>query len=1687
MKATAALLLLAAVVASANNYGFKPGTQYEYRFVAKVLTGIPEISAQYSAMGLRGSLLVQATTPNELQFKLQDTDVGELRNKQVELPWHQTIPLSWQPVTELRQLLELPFIVKIEKGMITELIVGGEEPENIVNMKKAIVQRWQMNMNKEVIAEFPSGKFFEDTKQPLYFEAEEQSIGGLCLTGYTVTPILEPQTQLEIIKTFDVSVYGDWLWTEQSVPKELKKPRFVITKNVFHDKCKRRPIFQHMSPAPASCRENVTDCFNTQANTTTTVRYLVRGDRKAFEIEAVDASSIHMVYPFQWVAEQLMANTYQKMLLEDSRPITSPFPEPPQPRSLKLISWSVTTRESTTPESQFMAKPTLTDAPAFNMARPIVPLHEILKKMPAQDLKQQVLEVLVALDFSFDQVPDPNVRDMPGMLNALTSLLNVMSLSDMEEIYGQISTIQNRNIDVMKKLFREAIAMTGTNPSIMMVKKWVESKEVVGAEAATIVMFIPMHIKTPTVEIVQELFNTLQNGIAENDEHLRQNTMLALATVINVACIRPATASNAFPITMFKEFCNPETPQLVQKWIPLFTSRLNQDASVREKMVALKALSILQHPTVLMTLAEVASKTTEDVHVRDAAIYAMMKFREINPVLVEEVVKPIVFNRNEFYEVRIAATTVLMVLNAPLATYQTLAIYTWVESDQQISNFISSFLEEAANMTDLNVPWLFEIREKARVVYRLTRPMFHSDFYSRNTFVRSQIDLMMATAELFTVVNSSPFDISSFTYRGTVRSYNSMIFYPLQMSTEFIGLQNVIDFLMNPDSQSSITRFNKGSEPLQAALSEVADMKKLLKLVKRENEPLLVWLHANIMGSLERVLTFDQGAIQHHLKKLRDDETLTKYEFSNFQKTMNLLDHVIGLPTDIGVPMMIMRSAPALLSIRGDIDLETMKFADGNRLFTLNAKQLQPFINVKMMSLVGALNPFSMRMMSAGVSHNIMMSFPITASTRWESQSKRLEILARLINAPNDINLVRVETKPFTSAWALTQATDTMLQHPDTKPMHARTPTTLESRFGMELFGIDMAVTYKSEDDFSSMYDLFRKMSATSKLGNMFTLLPTIRYNLISLHLNTAEASTQQMIISFAKDTFGRHHTLKTINDPDAEPKERIEWLGDKMQYRGQKHAAAEKEARREVMERSRRVLGDVQTGDAVGYTAVISTMGLKEHRMIMKLLMVEDASRLNKKVDARWIMTPTSEMPTSLELIVNGHVAWPRVHQNPNEMLASNMHAPFELTASIGVNDTKTRLATIEGFLHQSDIYKTWAATNRVIRECTDMRNKGFENAPICEMAKIKASRLNRVRVNLDMNTNIDKLQSSTALLGGQAVKKINDLKNGISSWADALSGFLMNSIRLSHLSSATKPSKLSKNNQRRVEFEFEPYSKSWALLVDTSDKEFLVKGIRPTETLNGKTNGVYNNRNNFGLSIPFMSFLNINEGINAYEDSWQTRNRKMMGNNMHKCVIDERFIKTFDNVVLPVKMNSSCWHLIASDCSENTNLAVLVKEIASRRAVRIITKSRIIELTPSGVEYIMHVNDNDGHRLPVGELVVIESETADKIPEARILKWSGELLEVELPQYQARLRIVGPAVKLMLEPMFLRNRVCGICGDMNGESSQDLIGPKRCLFFGAREFQAAYMVDKTCQRDPLPNYGDDCVKVKREPWMLN
>jgi len=573
-----------------------------------------------------------------------------------------------------------------------------------------------------------------------------------------------------------------------------------------------------------------------------------------------------------------------------------------------------------------------------------------------------------------------------------------------------------------------------------------------------------------------------------------------------------------------------------------------------------------------------------------------------------------------------------------------------------------------------------------------------------------------------------------------------------------------------------------------------------------------------------------------------------------------------------------------------------------------------------------------------------------------------------------------------------------------------------------------------------------------------------------------------------AMDKFRRHHTMETINNPEAEPVEQIEWLGDKAQYRDEKHAVVEKDARREVMKRARTILTQIHTGEAFGWTMVVSTLGMKENRMALKWLRVKDSSRLNIKNDIRWVKMPSDDMPTKKELIVNTHIQWPRVGRTLNELLMADMYAPMEATASLKLNDNRTtHIATLKGALRQTELMKMWSANNQWTRACRENRNNGFVHAPVCEKARIMASRLNSINMEMTVNTEFMKnshlvMENELPTLGWIVKDPVTKMvKRNKASFMDLITKFLTN--KFVKFPRTIKPSYLEDKKKRKMSVNFNPFSKTWDMFVDNAKMSMKVRDIRPTEML-WKTNGVYNVNNDFGLSLPWMPFLNINEGFSAYEDNLDKARREQMGEARSKCVIDERFIKTFDNVTFPVDMAHNCWHMIAGDCSQKTNLAVLVKQMGSRRAVRVITSTRIIELLPTGLDYYLKVDKKDQRLLPVGQLLVLES--ANKETEARLLKWTTDWLELELPVYGARLRIIGAAVELQLEPKFLRNRACGICGDMNGETYQDLTGPKRCLMFTGRDLQTIYMADKQCQKQVPQGYGDDCVKVKREQWMV-
>ena len=57
-----------------------------------------------------------------------------------------------------------------------------------------------------------------------------------------------------------------------------------------------------------------------------------------------------------------------------------------------------------------------------------------------------------------------------------------------------------------RNIFLDAVAIAGTNPNIKFLIDLIQKKEIVGERAAEILMTLPMYIRTPTKELLNEYF-----------------------------------------------------------------------------------------------------------------------------------------------------------------------------------------------------------------------------------------------------------------------------------------------------------------------------------------------------------------------------------------------------------------------------------------------------------------------------------------------------------------------------------------------------------------------------------------------------------------------------------------------------------------------------------------------------------------------------------------------------------------------------------------------------------------------------------------------------------------------------------------------------------------------------------------------------------------------------------------------------------------------------------------------------------------------------------------------------------------------------------------------------------------------------------------------------------------------------
>lgn len=209
-----------------------------------------------------------------------------------------------------------------------------------------------------------------------------------------------------------------------------------------------------------------------------------------------------------------------KMMVSDSVSSTSSSEEVTKGHNLRRLSSDSSSSSSSISSSEeghfWQPKPTMEDAPQ----NPLSPLFigfngKHIGKSKEVDVVANSKELIFQIA---NEMEDPSNAYKNQILEKFTILCNVLRTMNKEQMLQvdrdvRISPLELKSMEKSLgpkqnawTVFKSAIAQTGTGPAFLIIKKWIEKKEVDSVRAADLLAKLPKTARAPTAEYIKEFF-----------------------------------------------------------------------------------------------------------------------------------------------------------------------------------------------------------------------------------------------------------------------------------------------------------------------------------------------------------------------------------------------------------------------------------------------------------------------------------------------------------------------------------------------------------------------------------------------------------------------------------------------------------------------------------------------------------------------------------------------------------------------------------------------------------------------------------------------------------------------------------------------------------------------------------------------------------------------------------------------------------------------------------------------------------------------------------------------------------------------------------------------------------------------------------------------------------------------------
>merc|ERR1740131_486285 len=577
---------------------------------------------------------------------------------------------------------------------------------------------------------------------------------------------------------------------------------------------------------------------------------------------------------------------------------------------------------------------------------------------------------------------------------------------------------------------------------------------------------LPHFVKTPTVELMNELFEMVKSEVVQENETVKINAMLAFGTIVNRACVGK-NREHRFPIYTFGEFCTSETSEITTKYVPYLVSQLKSARSQGEKAAAILAIGNLGHKSaiqILMPYIEGREGTTPLE--QRLALYSLQYFDTERRNDIIQIYSSLVFNPAEDRDTRIAALSMLLNVEPSSVFFQKLATSTWFEQDSEFHKFVYSTLNSLSEIKQSQLPnphtSLFRNSQNAKLVMELAKPSPIRFSSTLNLYVAEWLkSLQVGYQSHFSTSHSERFQ---HTYGKIEYFLQQLRFSPIEMCVHMSGGEEMEGKVRNIfESQT-----NRPHPDMQDVISKLSQQIK-----EKAGNPLHTGIWARIFDDVQVMYGVESDHVDpvvESVKKVLRDPTSLKKDVCgktpiNLVNAIDLAPTEIIIPFEMGLPVIIKLQMPAVVSAHGELDIKCSS-ATPSISFDITHKS-----EASLTGYVGTICPITFDLIATGIEEQFTYNYPTKMIA--EVKKGKLNVVFRktdtLKSSTQEVDLWSYKITPYTTIKPFTFVDGIpLIQHPGTKTI--KSPSEEKSvveTFG-ETLGLDLKLKIKSE---SSLMD----------------------------------------------------------------------------------------------------------------------------------------------------------------------------------------------------------------------------------------------------------------------------------------------------------------------------------------------------------------------------------------------------------------------------------------------------------------------------------------------------------------------------------------------------------------------------------------------------------------------------------------